>query len=128
MKLADFGFAPDLRQSGVRAVYFKYGFIAPEILDPSATCTAAIDVWSLGAVAFCLRTGNPPFIVSKEVEEYGSGKRDFPSRVLGISTGFCIDFILGAMRPLPEKRLNIQQVLSHEWLNKRETLRTFKEE
>ncbi|EGZ69864.1 kinase-like protein [Neurospora tetrasperma FGSC 2509] len=98
------------------------GYVAPEMMD-SKNYTSAVDVWALGAVAFYLRTGHTPFATWEALRQYRAGQKDFPSRVLGVSTGFCIDFVLGAMRPLPETRLSIQQVLSHEWLHMKETYR-----
>ncbi|EGO57468.1 hypothetical protein NEUTE1DRAFT_100384 [Neurospora tetrasperma FGSC 2508] len=95
---------------------------SPEMMD-SKNYTSAVDVWALGAVAFYLRTGHTPFATWEALRQYRAGQKDFPSRVLGVSTGFCIDFVLGAMRPLPETRLSIQQVLSHEWLHMKETYR-----
>ncbi|KAK3494385.1 kinase-like domain-containing protein [Neurospora hispaniola] len=98
------------------------GYIAPEMMD-SKNYTSAVDVWALGAVAFYLRTVHTPFATWEALRQYRAGQKDFPSRVLGVSTGFCIDFVLGAMRPLPETRLSIQQVLSHDWLHMKETCR-----
>jgi hypothetical protein len=35
---------------------------------------------------------------------------------LGASSGYCIDFVLGAMAAVAERRFTIQQVLAHNWL------------
>lgn len=123
VKVADFGI---VKHIGVPSCCTDHvdapGYIAPEMMD-SKNYTSAVDVWALGAVAFYLRTGHTPFATWEALTQYRAGQKDFPSRVLGVSTGFCIDFVLGAMRPLPETRLSIRQVLSHEWLHMKETYR-----
>ena len=40
----------------------------------------------------------------------------FPIRPLGTSSGFCMNFVLGTMADLPERRLTIEHVLAHDWL------------
>ncbi|KAL0473858.1 kinase-like protein [Neurospora intermedia] len=102
---------------------FIHRNLKPSMME-SIDYTSAVDVWALGAVDFYLRTGHTPFSTWEALIQYHAGQKDFPSRPLGVSTGFCIDFVLGAMHPLPATRLNIQQVLSHEWLHMEETCRT----
>lgn len=124
VKVADFGI---VKHIGVPSYSTSHvdtpGYIAPEMME-SIDYTSAVDVWALGAVDFYLRTGHTPFSTWEALIQYHAGQKDFPSRPLGVSTGFCIDFVLGAMHPLPATRLNIQQVLSHEWLHMEETCRT----
>ncbi|CAI7633042.1 unnamed protein product [Penicillium viridicatum] len=91
--------------------------MAPELYDDSEQYTAAVDVWALGAVAFCLRTGNPPFRTVKHLMDYSRDHRvGFPARPLGTSSSFCMNFVLGTMAELPERRFTIEHVLAHDWL------------
>lgn len=92
--------------------------MAPELFgDSSEQYTAAVDVWALGAVAFCLRTGNPPFRSVQHLMDYFRDHRvQFPIRQLGTSSAFCMNFVLGTMAELPERRLTIEHVITHDWL------------
>ncbi|KAL3475998.1 kinase-like domain-containing protein [Aspergillus californicus] len=119
VKLADFGIAKktDGTALGTHCIGSS-GYMAPELYDTlSPQYTAAVDIWSLGAVAFCLRTCSPPFRTIKHLLDYTRDHRvQFPIRPLGTSSGFCMNFILGAMEDLPERRFTIEHVLAHEWL------------
>ncbi|KAK1780342.1 kinase-like domain-containing protein [Copromyces sp. CBS 386.78] len=120
VKIADFGAAAnvnDFRPSKESKDYIRTsGYTAPELVDSSQAYTTAVDIWALGAVGFCLLVGVSPFYKLDDMLEYCAGIGPFPTRVLGASSGFSIDFILRAMDPVPNKRLSIQQALSHEWL------------
>lgn len=49
--------------------------------------------------------------------DYSRDRRvQFPIRPLGTSSGFCMNFVLGTMADLPERRLTIEHVLAHDWL------------
>ena len=119
VKVADFGTSKKTEGTslGTRSVGSP-GYTAPELFGGSSEqYTAAVDVWALGAVAFCLRTGRPPFLSTKHLMDYSRDHRvQFPIRPLGTSSGFCMNFVLGTMADLPERRLTIEHVLAHDWL------------
>ncbi|KAI0201399.1 kinase-like domain-containing protein [Astrocystis sublimbata] len=125
VKVADFGIAKNTvgtaaRTNGVGSL----GYMAPELFGPmGSTYTSAVDVWALGAVAFCMRTGYPPFSTLMEQAEYSRGQTNIPWRPLGDSSGFCMNFIMDTTERSHEKRLTIQQVLVHDWLKQEETRR-----
>ncbi|KAI1125457.1 kinase-like domain-containing protein [Nemania abortiva] len=116
VKVADFGIAKqtDGTAAGTHGIGTP-GYMAPELFG-SAAYTSAVDVWALGAVAFCMRTGFPPFATQMELHDYHRDQTKFPVRALGSSTGFCMNFVLGTMTDRPERRLTIDQVLAHDWL------------
>ncbi|KAL5341929.1 kinase-like domain-containing protein [Aspergillus crustosus] len=123
VKVADFGISrkTDGSTPGTYNVG-TVGYMAPELCgDSSVRYTPAIDVWSLGAVAFCLRTCNPPFRSIMSLVDYVRDPRQFPISLLGNSSGFCMNFVLGTMADVPERRLTIDHVLSHPWLSKHPT-------
>ncbi|GES66292.1 kinase-like protein [Aspergillus terreus] len=127
VKLADFGIAKKTDGTSLETHYIgSPGYMAPELYgDPSRHYTAAVDVWALGAVAFCLRTCSPPFRTIKHLLDYAHDHRvQFPIRPLGTSSGFCMNFVLGTMADLPERRLTIEHVLAHEWLSQHSTAMT----
>ncbi|KAI1293231.1 kinase-like protein [Xylaria venustula] len=116
VKVADFGISK--QTDGTAAATHNIGtpgYMAPELLG-SADYTAAVDVWALGAVAYCMRTGFPPFRSILELCNYQRDLTQFPSRELGRSSGFCMNFVLRTMEDQPERRLTIEQVLVHDWL------------
>lgn len=118
IKLADFGIATNVADPRPSTDYIRTsGFMPPEMVDSSQAYTAAIDVWALGAIVFCLLVGVPPFYKLDDMLGYCAGIRQFPTRILGCSSGYSIDFILRAMDPRPQQRMSIQQVLDHEWLH-----------
>ncbi|QMW44319.1 hypothetical protein G4B11_007739 [Aspergillus flavus] len=124
VKLADFGIAKKTDGTSLQTHCIgSPGYMAPELYgDPSRHYTAAVDVWALGAVAFCLRTCSPPFRTIRDLLDYARDHRaQFPIRPLGTSSGFCMNFVLGTMADLPERRLTIEHVLAHEWLSQHST-------
>lgn len=93
--------------------------MAPELFGSSSDpYTAAVDVWALGAVAFCMRTGSPPFKNLQSLLDYARDHRtQFPIRPLKTSSALCLSFVLGTMAETPERRLTIKQVVAHDWLS-----------
>jgi serine/threonine protein kinase len=116
VKVADFGISKntDGTAAGTHAIGTP-GYMAPELFSTSHY-TSAVDIWALGAVAFCMRTGVPPFPSYMKLYEYSKDQTNFPLRALGSSSGFCMNFVLGTMTDRPERRLTIEQVLAHDWL------------
>ncbi|KAI0440564.1 kinase-like domain-containing protein [Xylaria telfairii] len=116
VKVADFGIAKQtVGTVAATQGIGTPGYMAPELFG-SSEYTSAVDVWALGAVAFCMRTGFPPFRTHMELLNYHRDQTRFPVRALGSSSGFCMNFVLGAMTERPERRLTIEQVLAHDWL------------
>ncbi|KAK3401038.1 kinase-like domain-containing protein [Sordaria brevicollis] len=116
VKLADFGVATSIHDPELSSDYIRTsGYMAPELVDSKDAYTTAVDVWAMGAVAFCLLVGASPFYKLDDMLEYCAGIGPFPTRELGASSGFSIDFILRAMDPVPHQRLSVQQALTHDW-------------
>lgn len=93
--------------------------MAPELFgqkDVSASFTSAVDVWSLGAVAFCVRTGKAPFENTFELCKFSSGTMRFPTQPLMNSSGAFVDFVFSLMEKSPAFRLTMTEVLEHEWM------------
>ena len=120
VKVADFGIAKNIDGTALGTLQIgSLGYMAPELWGNSPDpYTAAVDVWALGAVAFCLRTGFPPFRTIQHLLDYARDhKTHFPLRPLGTSSGFCMNFVLGTMAEAPERRFTIEQILAHDWLS-----------
>lgn len=112
VKVADFGISKNTDGTSLATLIGIPGYIAPELLGDSLNSyTAAVDVWALGAVAFCMRTDFPPFPTLQHLMNYvRDHKTQFPVRPLGRSSGFCMNFVLSTMAESPERRLTIDQV------------------
>jgi 3-phosphoinositide dependent protein kinase-1 len=101
---------------------FKYfigtpGFIAPECIHNKFADTRS-DYWSLGCLLYNLLTGFPPFLGENtfdKLEKASDGKFIYPN---GILSEDAIDLINKLIVVDADKRLNIDQILSHPFLKK----------
>ncbi|KAL4899659.1 kinase-like domain-containing protein [Aspergillus multicolor] len=119
IKLADFGLAKSVDGTvlATQAIGTR-GYMAPELLEESTTeYTAAVDIWALGAVVFCMRTRISPFPSNRRLIDYlDHHQRELITGPLKNSSRYCADFVLGAMAPEVQSRFTIRQVLAHAWL------------
>ncbi|KAI1115273.1 kinase-like domain-containing protein [Nemania sp. NC0429] len=118
IKLADFGISKSIEASGAQTKAGTDGYMAPEVADTNrkASYTKAVDIWSLGAVAFCILTGRPPFQDNLAVGRYIDGNGKFPFDLLLPFSGKLVIFIMQLMDVAFNRRPKVGQVLQHEWL------------
>ncbi|KAI0871059.1 kinase-like domain-containing protein [Hypoxylon argillaceum] len=121
VKLADFGISKDIEVPSAQTKAGTDGYMAPEVVDPKREMpyTMAADIWSLGAVTFCIQTGKPPFQDILAVGRYIDGKGAFPFHALLGSSGSLVIFIMQLMDIVSTRRPSVNEVLSHEWLKPR---------
>ncbi|XP_074662868.1 ribosomal protein S6 kinase alpha-3-like isoform X2 [Tubulanus polymorphus] len=129
LRICDFGFAKQPRAENglLMTPCYTANFVAPEVLKRQGY-DAACDVWSLGVLLYTMLAGHTPF---------ASGPNDTPNEILErIGGGNLIlsggnwesvsDGAKGLVRKMlhidPSKRLTVQQVLQHEWIDKRDEL------
>ncbi|ESA43160.1 hypothetical protein NCU16631 [Neurospora crassa OR74A] len=119
VKVADFGITRDLSNTvaGTHQIG-TFGYMAPELWHTSERYTSAVDVWALGAIAFCMRTGSPPFPNPLTLANYPEDPTVFPTLKLRSSTQPCRGFITGAMAAIPQERLTIIEAVGHYWLSR----------
>jgi len=93
------------------------GYVGPEIfLLNSEDYTFGVDVWALGDIAYTLAVGRPPFEKGSMKDTYQSIKKgDFDSSL--VTSPHCRDFILNTVQVDERKRLTIDHVLKHPFLN-----------
>ena len=130
MKIGDFGVSKRAEEglTALRTLNGTPGFLAPELLaqfglfndsdfDVSKEYTVAVDIWSLGEIAFRALTGMQAF-PKGSLGTYLTGTSRFPVDVLhahGVSGHGC-DILKGLMAPMPKDRLTANEALRHKWL------------
>ncbi|KAI3331674.1 kinase-like domain-containing protein [Xylariaceae sp. AK1471] len=130
IKLADFGISKDIELSSAQTKAGTDGYMAPEVADTNRKIpyTSAVDIWSLGAVTFCIQTGKPPFQDNLAVGRYIDGKGTFPFDPLLKFSGKLVVFIIQLMDVVSTRRPGVDEVLEHEWVKSRGEVSTLDQE
>ena len=128
VKITDFGISKRATE-GLTALRTQTGtpaFAAPEVFifvqsgeRLNASYTKAVDIWSLGVIAFLVLTGETLFEDQSLLYQYVVGSSKFPLDVLSankVSEQGC-DFIRSSMAPKSEDRLSAEQCLQHPWVD-----------
>merc|ERR1711977_545377 len=95
------------------------GYAAPELLE-GTPYSYAVDVWSLGVMAYCALCGCTPFPINMEpdsVEKVLTGRYSFPAR-FGWETRSAAsqDFVRSMLQVDPKERASLDALLVHPWL------------
>ena len=127
VKIADFGISKRATE-GVTALRTQTGtpaFAAPEVLGflssgdiSNDSYTNAVDIWSLGMIAFFILTCETLFKDLGRLGQYVTGSFPFPQEVLitnNVSAQGC-DFVRSLMAPKSEDRPGVKECLQHPWL------------
>ena len=104
--------------------YGTPGYASPEVINEEEYGFKA-DVWSIGAIAYIMCTSKLPF----DYPTKGLNKANIILNTLNDELKFnedcwkkyskeAVNFIKACMNKNTEKRLNIKQVLEHEWIKK----------
>lgn len=123
VKLADFGLADFVLENsfGEKSTCGMYGtpfFVAPEVIR-AETYTPAVDIWSLGVLAYNMLSGKLPFDgnnIKEVLRRVRAGRYSFPESEWGDISGEAKDFIRGLLEVDPKKRLTASEALQHTWL------------
>ncbi|GIL94825.1 hypothetical protein Vretimale_953 [Volvox reticuliferus] len=83
--------------------------------DVSLAYTTAVDVWSVGILAYELLVGFPPMLVDAEGRVIRGINRSMISFPSSLSAG-ARDFIMSALAQLPEERPTVRQLRCHPWM------------
>lgn len=117
IKICDFGVGKQLKKAEV--MYDQCGtpaYIAPEILINKGYEGFGVDIWSAGVVLYTMLSGKVPFKANKMSDLHKIIISGNFTPVENISEE-ASDIINGILEVNPKKRLNIQQILSHPWIN-----------
>jgi calcium-dependent protein kinase len=119
IKLIDFGLSrkydPNQKMHTILGTPY---YVAPEVLK--GEYDNKCDIWSIGAIAYIMLSGEPPFngtsnheIFNKIIHEEVS----FPKNRWKNVSEDGIDFIRQCMMKDPEKRISAQKAVTHPWFN-----------
>jgi calcium/calmodulin-dependent protein kinase I len=118
--LADFGLAKVLANGQeMHTMCGTPGYVAPEILGGKAGYTSAVDIWSIGVVAYILLCGFPPFYDESTpalVQQILAGKYDFPSPFWDQVSENAKSFVRFLLNTDPASRPTAEQALAHPWI------------
>uniref|UniRef100_A0A1I8HAR4 non-specific serine/threonine protein kinase n=1 Tax=Macrostomum lignano TaxID=282301 RepID=A0A1I8HAR4_9PLAT len=129
LKLTDFGFAKEVgvNKSLQTPCYTPY-YVAPEVLGQEKY-DKSCDLWSLGVITYILLCGYPPFYSNHGApispgmkQRIRDGQYDFPTAEWGNVSEDAKDLIRRLLKTDPDQRLTIQQVMSHPWIAKYNTV------
>ncbi len=118
LKIADFGFAKPVDDGGLKTACGTPGYVAPEILA-GTSYGVAVDMWSIGVIAYILLCGYPPFYNDNQAELFRtirSGKFDFPPEDWDSISEDAKDLVRKLLVVDPRKRFTYRQVLQHKWI------------
>ncbi|KAM9095569.1 testis-specific serine/threonine-protein kinase 1 [Sarcophilus harrisii] len=123
IKLSDFGFSKRcLRDDGGRIMLSKTfcgsaAYAAPEVLQGIPYQPKVYDIWSLGVILYIMVCGSMPYDdsnIKKMLRIQKEHRVNFPrSKHL---TGECKDLIYRMLQPDVSRRLHIDEILSHCWV------------
>ncbi|XP_026096210.1 serine/threonine-protein kinase Chk2-like [Carassius auratus] len=124
IKITDFNQSKILEESSLmKTLCGTPTYLAPEVFTHAATVgyTKAVDYWSLGVLLFICLGGYPPFNSECPTmsvrEQIISGQYQFiPSQWKKVSNE-AKDLIKKLLVVDPEKRLSVEEALTHPWLN-----------
>ncbi|KAI1193660.1 kinase-like domain-containing protein [Nemania serpens] len=118
IKLADFGISKDTEHAAAQTKAGTDGYMAPEVADSNRTrpYTSSADIWSLGAITFCIQTGKPPFPDNIAVARYVDGRIGFPFKDMMELSGKLVVLIMQLMDVVPARRPTVDDVLQHPWV------------
>jgi len=118
IKICDFGVSRKIEKGNI--IYERCGtpaYIAPEIYAKIGYEGFKCDIWSAGVTLYYILSGTLPFKGSNIQELEKAILRGEFERIRNVSDE-ANDIIEGMLRIDPEKRLSIDEILKHPWLNK----------
>ena len=130
-KLGDFGLAKYENEKNINEEDNYCGtleYLAPETLNNNLKQGKGVDIWSIGILLFEMLTGRPPFKIEKDKLDLYKNNNDSKLWKIKWTDDFpklAKDLISRILVPNPENRLNLDQILSHQWFIDTPSLRPF---
>ena len=128
VKIADFGISKRATEGAtvLRTQIGTPAFAAPEVLgffrpgdESNDSYTNAVDIWSLGVVAFLILTGETLFKDQRRLGQYVAGSFTFPFDVLLANkvSAQGREFVSSLMAPRSEDRPEVKECMQLSWLD-----------
>jgi polo-like kinase 1 len=119
LKIGDFGLAAQVFYDGERkkTVCGTPNYLAPEVLENTNGHSYEVDFWSIGVILYTMLCGRPPFESAEVKQTYQKikvGQFSFPDHVSIHKNAK--SFIRDCLILDPARRINLQEMLKHEFL------------
>lgn len=95
-----------------------YQFLPPEALSGGAFCGFKADIWSIGVTMYALLFGYLPFYSNDVVELFDKIEKDSVTFPSSCQDEEAKDLILSILEKDPEKRITLEAILQHPWMNR----------
>ena len=119
VKIGDFGLATKLEFDGERkrTICGTPNYIAPEVLEGKQGHSYEVDVWSLGVIIYTLIIGKPPFETQEVKLTYRKIRTNDYTKIPDFVSPEANDLITNILKNDPARRLTLDEILDHGWLN-----------
>lgn len=126
VKIAGFGNSKRIESTTLQTAISTQTYLAPEVLgiytagsepEDGGVFSMAVDIWSVGVIAFQLVTGRLPFLDTRQLHEYVVRKSPFETE--SSVRPECGDFIRKTIVVSPHDRLSSREALAHPWIGLR---------
>ena len=117
VKLADFGVATNVKQSGAdeaHVVGTPY-WMAPEVIEMSGATTAS-DIWSVGCTIIELIDGKPPYHHLQPMQALFRIVHDDHPPIPGSVSNALRDFLMECFQKNANLRIDARRLLQHKWI------------
>uniref|UniRef100_A0A158P8M3 Protein kinase domain-containing protein n=1 Tax=Angiostrongylus cantonensis TaxID=6313 RepID=A0A158P8M3_ANGCA len=117
--VSDFGLSKTEDSGVMETACGTPGYVAPEVLQQKPY-GKAVDVWSIGVIAYILLCGYPPFYDESDANLFAQiikGEYEFDAPYWDQISDSAKDFISHLMCCDPEQRFTCEQALEHPWIS-----------
>ena len=117
VKLADFGVATNVKQSGAdeaHVVGTPY-WMAPEVIEMTGATTAS-DIWSVGCTIIELIDGKPPYHHLQPMQALFRIVHDDHPPIPGSVSNALSDFLMECFQKNANLRIDARRLLQHKWI------------
>ncbi|OUC43292.1 kinase domain protein [Trichinella nativa] len=117
--ISDFGLSKSVESDVMATACGTPGYVAPEVLAQQPY-GKAVDVWSIGVIAYILLCGYPPFYDENDINLFAQimrGEYEFDSPYWDEISESAKDFISHLMCVDPDHRYTCKEALAHPWIS-----------
>lgn len=121
VKISDFGLSKSIANNEqLKTIVGTPDYASPEVVEMTGDAyTVAVDMWSIGVIAYVLLTGYHPFSsdnVNETFQRIKAADVQFSSDLFGDISDNAVDFIKKCLDVNPATRLTADDALKHPWI------------